>query len=159
MTGLRYQLPDRFGTLELSEAVIAHLEKHKQRRWLAKEAGGQLFSPLIKPLTLDIVDITGPRPTDKRSVYGYRPDRAAERAEIDERYLHGLHFVGDWHTHKQEIPEPSSTDLQNIRDTVRDSHHDLAGFVLIVVGMAPFPAGLHVSFHMRTGATVLGLAP
>jgi len=154
---LRYLLPDDIGTLELLPAVLAHFETHKQLKWSAKEAGGQLFACLEDPFCIRIVEGTGPRSTDKRSTYNYLPDRAAEKVEIKERFDRGLHFVGDWHTHKQKLPQPSDTDTRSIRELVRHSNHDLAGFVLIVVGQAPFPNGLTVSFHTKSGSTTLRL--
>jgi integrative and conjugative element protein (TIGR02256 family) len=143
------------GLLELSCPVLAHFEAHKQRRFLACEAGGQLFATFEKPTVMSIVDVTGPRPTDKRSMYGYQPDRIAERIEIKERFERHLHFVGDWHTHRQRVPKPSLTDEHSMRELVRFSSHDLAGFVLIIVGQTDFPKGLHVSFHSKSGSTLL----
>ncbi len=152
---LTFCLPNRWGTLEISSQVLAHFERHKQRKIVAPEAGGQLFATFDDPAVMKVVDVTGPRPTDKRSMFNYQPDRIAERAEIKERYLRNLHFVGDWHTHRQLMPSPSRTDEQSIRELVRFSTHDLAGFVLVVVGQATFPQGLHVSFHSKSSSVVL----
>jgi integrative and conjugative element protein (TIGR02256 family) len=152
---LRFKLSADFEILELSPVALAHFEAHKQLRWLSREAGGQLFASFENPSVMQIVDVTGPRPTDKRSVYNYEPDRVAEREEIKDHFRRALHFVGDWHTHKQRIPKPSGTDERSIRELVRCSDHDLSGFILIVVGQAPFPDGLHVSFHSKSGATTV----
>lgn len=154
-SSLRFCLPDGYGSLEFSPQVLAHFEAHGQRKLFAREAGGQLFASFEDPNVMKVLDITGPRPTDKRSMYSYKPDRIAERAEIKERFARGLHFVGDWHTHRQRTPTPSSTDEHSIRELVRFSSHDLAGFVLVVVGQASFPEGLHVSFHSNAGSTLL----
>jgi integrative and conjugative element protein (TIGR02256 family) len=155
MKAMRFEMPGDLGSLELAPAVRAHLESHKQHRFFSREAGGQLFASFGDPAVMDVVDVTGPRKTDKRSVFNYEPDRNAERAEILDRFDRGLHFVGDWHTHRQRIPEPSGTDHSSIGDMVRSSSHDLAGFILIIVGQAPFPEGLHVSFHTKSGSTTL----
>jgi integrative and conjugative element protein (TIGR02256 family) len=152
---LRFRLPNGIGLLEFSPQVLAHLEAHKQRKLFAREAGGQLFASFDDPSVMQILDITGPRQTDKRSIYNYEPDRIAEKAEISERFARGVHFVGDWHTHRQRIPTPSGIDEHSIRELVRLSSHDLVGFVLVVVGQAAFPEGLHVSFHSKTASTLL----
>jgi len=152
---LRFRLPDGMGSLAFFPQVVAHFADHKQRKLFSREAGGQLFASFDDPTVMAVVDITGPRQTDRRSMYNYEPDRIAEKAEIRERFALGLHFVGDWHTHRQRIPEPSGTDEHSIRELVRFSSHDLTGFVLVVVGQAAFPGGLHVSFHSKTGSTVL----
>ena len=152
---LRYQLPDALGALELAPNVISHFEAHKQRTFLAREAGGQLFASFQNPTVMLVSDITGPRPTDRRSMNSYEPDRIAEKAEIRERFARDLHFVGDWHTHRQRIPKPSERDEHSIRESVLLSSHDLAGFILVVVGQVAFPEGLHVSFHSKSGSALL----
>ena len=152
---LRFRLPNGLGSLVLSPTVLTHFEAHKQLKCLASEAGGQLFATFENWSIMNIVDVTGPRPTDKRSMFRYQPDRIAENAEIREQFARGLHFVGDWHTHKQRVPMPSSTDENSIRELVQRSSYDLAGFVLVVVGQTEFPNGLHVSFHTKTGSTIL----
>jgi len=152
---LAYSLPDDLGTVLIMPDVLAHFEIHKQHKWISKEAGGQLFATFDDAKTVRIVEATGPRRSDKRSLFGYRPDRLAEKVEITERYARGLHFVGDWHTHYQKRPEPSSTDEWNMSELVRLSSHGLRGFVLVVVGQATFPEGLHVSFHSPSSSSIL----
>jgi hypothetical protein len=66
-----------------------------------------------------------------------------------------LHFVGDWHSHRQRYPSPSTTDIESMADMVKRSDHSLVGFILVVVGTAKFPAGLHVSVHTGREAHVL----
>jgi len=146
---LEYALPgDR--VLRLLPEVVARFRLHRQHRPWRKEAGGQLFASTIGNV-VEIREATGPRPSDRRSIFGYVPDRAAEQAEIKERYGRDLHFIGDWHTHRQSLPQPSWTDLNSMQDMFKRSEHDAPGFVLIVVGTQPFPAGLHVSYHQSEG--------
>ncbi|WP_340676199.1 Mov34/MPN/PAD-1 family protein [Paraperlucidibaca sp.] len=150
MTSLIYQLPDSLGLLELSESVLAHFEANKQRNRMSCEAGGQLFAQIDNPgKRIKVVDATGPRSTDRRSIFGYVPDRVAEREEIFDSYSRGLHFVGDWHTHRQLQPLPSATDNASMREMVMQSAHDLSGFIMVIVGQACFPGGLCVSFHSK----------
>lgn len=69
----------------------------------------------------------------------------------------GFHFVGDWHTHPEAVPSPSSMDLNSIGECVRRSRHGFSGFFLVILGTQVPPAGLHVSFH--TGAAWTSLDP
>lgn len=87
----------------------------------------------------------------------YVPDRKLEQAEIAERHRRDLHFVGDWHTHREPCPRPSRTDLRSIAESVRRSKHGLNGFLLVIVGQADPPAGLFVS--VSDGATTYELLP
>lgn len=83
--------------LVFSPIVLEHFEKHQQLRWWQREAGGQLFARLALPEIL-VEEATGPRPSDWRTRYSYRPNRNAEQREIASRHARGLHFIGDWHT-------------------------------------------------------------
>lgn len=154
---LEYLLPDGVGRLRFGETALAQYRRYRQSRPWHREAGGQLFATITDTL-IDVVEATGPRPGDRRSFFGFEPNRVAEQWEIAERYAHGLHFVGDWHSHRQREPYPSTTDLESMGDTVRNSEHSLKGFVLVVVGTAKPPDGLHVSFHTRSGWQQLVLA-
>lgn len=143
---LYYPVGDSGQTLVLCDQVLKHFAAHRQRLPWQAEAGGQLFARLEAP-DIHIVEATGPRLTDKRGRTYYRPDRRAEQREIRERHGHGLHYVGDWHTHPVRHPDASCVDLNNINDCVAKSRHELNGFVLIIVGTARTPAGLRVSVH------------
>ncbi|HEY1216513.1 MAG TPA: Mov34/MPN/PAD-1 family protein [Bryobacteraceae bacterium] len=144
-------------TVKLEAHVLAHLARHRQKSCLRKEAGGQLFARISRQ-EWAVVTATGPRKSDWRSRFGYRPNRIAENEEIERLFSEGLHFVGDWHTHPQKVPRPSDTDFDSMDDTVAKSVHDLPGFLLLIVGTEPFPEGLWASFHTPQGQAVQ-LAP
>lgn len=153
---IKYQLPNELGIIEFSSTVLTHFEKHKQHKYSDHEAGGQLFAVECRAdFSTGVIDITGPRPTDKRGPQEYVPDRTAEKEEISERYKQGMHFIGDWHTHREYNPKPSPRDQNSMRELVSSSVHDLAGFLMVIVGLAEFPHGIHVSFHTKKNSTVL----
>jgi len=133
-------------TIVLTDQIVDHFKKHRQHRPWRREAGGQLFAHFRAGEIL-VKEATGPRPTDRRGRAYYKPDRRAERREILDRFKSGLHYVGDWHTHPSELPEPSWTDVRNINECFAKSHHELNGFILVIVGTAPAPCGLRVSIH------------
>jgi integrative and conjugative element protein (TIGR02256 family) len=99
-----------------------------------------------------VVGATGPRGGDRRTRKSYAPNRAAERAEIADRHAAGLLFVGDWHTHPDQAPEPSGRDLASMAECFNKSAHQLNGFILVIAGLAAPPAGLHVSVHDGSGS-------
>ncbi|MBL8725533.1 MAG: Mov34/MPN/PAD-1 family protein [Planctomycetes bacterium] len=143
---IEYSVGSSSQILVLTDHVLAHFREHRQVRWRSKEAGGQIFAR-IDGLRIVICEATGPRLSDRRGWNSYVPDRRAEQVEITSRHKLGLEYVGDWHTHREDVPEPSETDVQNIGECVRRSKHELRGFLLIVVGRANPPLGLHVSMH------------
>ena len=126
--------------------AIDHFRRHRQRRRYQNEAGGQLFARFVYHRIL-IEEATGPRRTDRRTRTSYEPDRRAEQREIMEQHTVGLHYVGDWHTHPEPVPQPSPLDTMSIAECVKNSRHLLNGFILVVVAQAEPPTGLHVLVH------------
>ena len=96
---------------------------------------------------MTVARATGPRPTDTRARYSYQPDRKAEQAEIDQALRNGIFFLGDWHTHPELVPTPSSQDLHSIAEAFKKSTHHLNGFLLVIAGTQRLPSGLYVAVH------------
>lgn len=143
---IEYEVGGSGQVLVLTQIVLDRFRRHRQLRPWQKEAGGQLFAN-FKSSRIVVVEATGPRRTDRRTRTMYVPDRAAEQREIAEMRTRGLHYVGDWHTHPEKFAEPSSPDETSIAECFAKSTHNLNAFVLVVVGTALPPSGLHVAIH------------
>lgn len=122
--------------ISLSGSSIRKLRSHRQLGWNASEAGGQLFGT-ISGEHWKIEDITGPRSSDLRTSRSYEPDRRAEQSEIDFFFGRGLHYLGDWHTHRERRPTPSSIDIATIKSVAAQSNTPLPCLLLGVIGMSP----------------------
>lgn len=146
---IAYRLGKSGQRLVFTKAVLDHFRKHRQDGPRTREAGGQLFARFRLPDIL-LQEATGPRARDRRTRVSYLPDRASEQTEIYSRHRLGLHFIGDWHTHPEDIPSPSRTDISSIQDAFSKSSHSLSGFVLVIVGRCPIPTGLYVSLCNET---------
>lgn len=136
--------------LILTRTVINHLQKHRQLNARAREAGGQLFAHFENSSTR-IERATGPRPSDRRGLTTFVPNRSVERREINRLHKEGLQYVGDWHTHPEPIPKPSQTDIDSFKEMFRKSRHDLESFVIVIMGTAAPPKGLFVGLCDETG--------
>lgn len=132
--------------IHFDAAVIDHFERHRQLRFWHKEAGGQLFAR-IDGDDIVVVEATGPRPSDRRGRTYYHPKRSVEQAEIAEMHARDLHYIGDWHSHPEPNPRPSSRDDATMASRVRLSRHTLKGFVFVIVGQADPPTGMTVVVH------------
>lgn len=137
---------EKFGgpAIILSDEALSIMSKYRQVKPMAKEAGGQLFAKFEGANTL-IVEATKPKILDKRSHYGFKPNRLLQRLEIYDRYRKGLHFVGDWHTHPEKFPSPSNKDISDMAECFHLSTHNLRAFIMVIVGTEPEPKGLHVA--------------
>ncbi|WP_322894137.1 MULTISPECIES: Mov34/MPN/PAD-1 family protein [unclassified Yoonia] len=133
-------------TVHFSPDVLRVFDDHRQKGWFSREAGGQLFAE-IDGGVWHVTSATGPRVADRRGRFYFWPDRKTEQSEIDHHFMTGLEYVGDWHTHPENVPAPSDDDTVSIQNVVRESTFYTSGLLLCIVGLAPFPMGLHVSFH------------
>ena len=136
--------------------VLNHFAAHRQLHAGDREAGGQLFAR-FEGSAIVVEAATGPRATDWRSRFSFRPHRWAERREIKRMHARGLHYVGDWHTHPEALPTPSGTDVRSMAEMFRESRHDLAGFIMVIVGTAAVPEGLFVGVTDELGVSRLTL--
>lgn len=145
----------RFGDIEVEimPAAVSAMLAHRQKSLFSREAGGQMFATLSAN-RWRIEAATGPRNGDRRSRFHFWPDRKAEQEEINRFYERGLEFVGDWHTHPEDVPRPSSSDLTSVGNVVRESRHALPGILMCIVGRREPPDGLWLSFHARDGSTL-----
>ena len=153
---IEYAVGDTGQTLVLTDTVLGHLRRYRQSSRLSREAGGQLFAR-IDGDTIIIERATGPRRSDKRTPLSFIPSRIAERREIRSFFKQGLHYVGDWHTHPEAHPRPSATDERSMTEMFRKSHHQLAGFILVIVGTAEDSSGLFVG--ISNGQRLMRLLP
>jgi len=131
--------------------VLQHFHKNRQSTSLAAEVGGQLFARILSKRVY-ICLATGPAIDDKRGRFWFVPNQKRQNDEIRKHFQEGLHFVGDWHTHPEPVPNPSETDLASMADCFNKSRHQLKSFVMVIVGQTDFPAGLWVSLHNKRGS-------
>ncbi len=129
-----------------SARALETMMSYRQKGFFSREAGGQLFgSRRQKGWWIEVA--TGPKRGDKRGRFHFWPDRRAEQDEINELYREGLEFLGDWHTHPEDLPKPSNSDITSIENVVRASEHSLPGILLCIMGRRDPPEGLWASFH------------
>lgn len=143
---LVYHSSESYGTISFTDEVLTHFWQHRQRWKCSKEAGGQLFAKLTN-FTIEVCKATGPRANDRRGRFSFFPDRKEENKEIHNCFLDGLHYIGDWHTHPQQLPTPSLEDLDSIAECFKKSTHELKAFLLVIVGLSKPPQGLWVGWH------------
>jgi integrative and conjugative element protein (TIGR02256 family) len=150
-TELRYK-SERLSTVVcFYPEVVAHFHARRQQGKIKTEIGGQLFAEFVKN-EVRVVRATGPNPIDKRGWAWFKPDQSNQNVEIKRLFKQRLHFVGDWHTHPEREPRPSSWDMESMEDCFKKSRHQLKAFVMVIVGRADFPGGLWVSVHHNGGS-------
>jgi integrative and conjugative element protein (TIGR02256 family) len=142
---LRYDLPGGRRVV-FTDEVARSFHRHRQFWPWSEEAGGQLFATLGN-VEMEVSKAKGPFSQDQRGRYFFRPDRQNENRVIENCFVEGLHYVGDWHTHPEKRPAASPEDLESIAECFKNSSHELVAFLLVIVGTNNPPEGLWVGWH------------
>ena len=135
--------------LRIEPQALATIERFRQTGRFAPEAGGMLLAS-IEPDLVKVVSATEPASTDKRTRFAFLPALSHQQRVINKQFQSGLHFIGEWHTHPEPHPTPSSVDLRSMADCFRGSRHQLAGLVMLILGTETSFDGLWVSLHTDT---------
>jgi integrative and conjugative element protein (TIGR02256 family) len=151
---LEYAIEGARNRLVICPTVLDHFEKWRQSGIRSREAGGQLFGTFHETAIL-INHATGPYSNDRRSRFQFTPCRAQEQSDIVQYFKRGQHFLGNWHTHPEKCPRPSSIDITNMKTRFCCSDHQLLAFTMIIVGTALFPTGLSVILVNADAHTIL----
>jgi integrative and conjugative element protein (TIGR02256 family) len=144
--------------LVIKAEVLGHFANFRQIKIWQREAGGQLFGT-FEESTITIRHATGPYKKDIRFRNRFTPCRKQEHSDIGYYYSMGQQFIGNWHTHPEDVPYPSETDCSNTRERFLRSDHQLLAFTMVIVGRSAFPLGLHVGLVNGSGHQTLKNVP
>lgn len=141
-----FRFPCREQQIVLAASVLQTFSEFRQSDLMQPESGGLLFAEIRLP-DVYIADATSPIPTDKCSRTCYIPDRKPQQKIIKDLFKQGLHLVGEWHTHPEPSPTPSSVDYLSMSQSFLLSTHELNSFIMIIVGNHESQLNLWVSAH------------
>jgi integrative and conjugative element protein (TIGR02256 family) len=106
-------LPDN-KILYIRPEALEKMNNYRQLKWTDKEAGGILIGRvLVEDGNFIIDDVSEPMPTDKRT-----RTRFSRMPEGHQEYFNDVwesvngrcFYLGEWHTHPERVPVPSSID-------------------------------------------------
>jgi integrative and conjugative element protein (TIGR02256 family) len=112
--------------------VVKRLFAHRQLSWNSNEAAGVLIGERRGPHIV-IHEISEPGVGDIRSRHSVDRCGSHHQLIVDEAFLRSsgtLQYLGEWHTHPEDTPFPSTKDLNSWGKYLIDSEHML----LLIVG-------------------------
>lgn len=121
--------------------VIAHMGRFRQRSWLSREAGGQLFGS-IQTSDVIVSVATGPYRGDQRWRTSYRSNAKAAQRAIDELSKKELLYLGEWHTHPEDFPKASSADHDAMKRLCDASRTRMSTLLMVIQGRSDDIAGI-----------------
>lgn len=110
--------PDPEARLLVEPQIFQVLAPFRQHGPSAPESGGILLGFRRGP-HLHIVEATLPTSSDQRSRFGFKRHAKAHQAAAMRRWKESdetMGYMGEWHTHPEDHPSPSGTDLRNWLD-------------------------------------------
>lgn len=136
---LHFQLPFG-GRAKITNEAFAVISRHRQHAASDLESGGFLLGRMIRD-SLDVVadEVTEPGAQDERTRFGFHlSDLAHHQAGVDaawERSDGTCCLLGDWHTHAEPDPSPSSVDLAGWRRRLAlDASDEFPRLLFVIVG-------------------------
>jgi len=109
-------LPDN-KILYIRPEALEKMNNYRQISWSDPEAGGILIGRvLVEDGNYIIDDVSEPMPTDKRSRarFSRKPEGHQEYYnDVWERENGRCFYLGEWHTHPERVPVPSSIDRKD----------------------------------------------
>jgi integrative and conjugative element protein (TIGR02256 family) len=123
--------------LKIDGPAIERMLLHSQKRPSMPEAGGVLIGRHLKDCEHIVVDqVTEPVSQDRGWRFGFFRSKRGHQVRLDASWgFSGFKatYLGEWHTHPEENPVPSSTDLQDWkRRLVKDIYEGTKLFFIIV---------------------------
>jgi len=132
---VKYKINEEL-TLEFTPGVLADLNKYRQfgKR---KEAGGILLGQVFDDRVL-IDEITLPSIWDRAGkLFFIRNVRKAQK-EVNKTWVKSggkRIYLGEWHTHPEVNPTPSSDDKKLILNMLKDTKMEIDFLFLVIVGL------------------------
>ena len=122
-----------FGRLSLTT-----LDCHRQVGATSNEAGGMLLGRFINQ-TQDIVvdEATAPTGEDSPGRFFFNRAKGAAQRYIDLAWGESSStrvYLGEWHTHPEDVPIPSDHDLRNWRRITKRAQYHQDSLIFVIVG-------------------------
>lgn len=124
--------------VQIDNRAVGGMWKHRQRYVWSREAGGILLGCLgLDERAILIGDITKPGRQDVRGRQFFKRGRHRAQICVDSAWRKSkgiVNYLGEWHTHPEDDPFPSSADLANWRRIACEVRCDQDDLITIIVG-------------------------
>lgn len=134
--------------------LMAKFETFRQLTQRAPEAGGILLG-YRRGEHLHVTEATFPHAEDRQGRYSFHRHARHHQRRALTRWAatnHTMDYLGEWHTHPEEIPSPSTVDVRNWREITAGRGVPM---LFLICGMSSYwlGAGLSGSFLELPGAS------
>lgn len=132
-------------SISLSKEVISIFKKYIQNDAKKPESGGIITGKIYENL-IDILNCSEPSHLDKRSRYNYNRSHKSAQIYINEKFEESGGreiYLGEWHTHPEDIPIPSDIDIKSFNKTLNKNKLNSDIHFMIIVGILNIYLGIY----------------
>jgi integrative and conjugative element protein (TIGR02256 family) len=127
------------GRIEISNHALSQMLVYVQNTRRKREAGGILIGRYIVD-SLDIVidQVTVPMAGDRRERFSFWRDCKRHQQILDQIWLESEStstYLGEWHTHPENVPTPSNIDIKNWLRQLSDVIFSGESLFFIIIGI------------------------
>ncbi|RCR71349.1 hypothetical protein DUE52_03095 [Larkinella punicea] len=142
------------GHLKVVTQALQQMVPYLQHKSVDCEAGGILLGRLLRDSNDIVVDeVTIPMPGDKRNRYAFYRAKRRHQEIINQRWQESSGtciYLGEWHTHPERIPTPSTIDLKDWQRKLKtDTFENDLFFLILGIEEARMWTGKQKSHEMR----------
>ena len=116
--------------------ILNELAINEQRKD-HKESGGILLGYTYEDYD-EILELGHPSKADKSRLFSFIRKKKNAQTKINKAWNQSgghLIYLGEWHTHPGHIPDPSSQDLNMIKNMLRTTRMEISHLYLIIAGI------------------------
>ena len=147
------------GKVAIAQGALDRMSNYQQTNLQTPEAGGVLLGRMITGCDDVVVDfVTTPSASDSATRFHFRRARELTQEIIVRLWRTSsgtCNYLGEWHTHPENEPTPSSVDVQGWSELVRSASYEQDLLLFVIVGTK----GLAVWAYAANWSAPVRLAP
>lgn len=123
-------------TIILHDQALDIMNKFIQKNNKQHESGGILLGKIIDG-EINIMKVSTPTELDKSSRYNFERNRLSGQIVVNYEFQNSngqTIYLGEWHTHPEDVPTPSSTDITMITSQFKKNVLNTDFLLLIIRG-------------------------
>lgn len=150
------------GAFKLPARIVTILKGFVQDKLDTPESGGVLLGRyIIGSLDVIVDKLTQPMQRDEQSRLRFYRDARKHQQAIDQFWSESegtCHYLGEWHTHPELVPSPSSQDLCDWQRRLYEDKFDSHSLFFVIVGIDVINIweGMRESLNIHLLKPVLG---
>ncbi len=136
-------------------SVLTVIARYRQKHATTPESGG-ILTGLRRGDHLHITDLTCPGPDDRCERLAFHRSQRFHQQSAQQRWQRSqgvVDYMGEWHTHPQHKPVPSSTDQREWRALLRHYEQPLAFLIAGIGSLVWVGAGIRGQVIGQTAPT------